>query len=736
MLDELFWRGEVLDSPLAFDTETDARGDLKRQVPRLALASACDGERLVLLRPAQLEAFISLHERHDWVGHNLAAFDFWVVEEFLKRGLELEDHWAWEAWWRIADSGRLHDTMLLDLLVRIALGRGESGQAESKLFPKNLAQLAREYAPHVPEPDKSSEFRLRYHELLESADWSSLEPGFFTYPLDDARATWWAWRVLVEKAQGLAQKTPPGRAYPDAQARFGLLTERLQVQGAIALSQATRNGLAVDQPLLAEKEAVVRAGVEDSLQWLILNHRELFEFKKKTGRMVMQPKAGLPKMKALVLKTLLTAAAQTQGREPLRSKGKTGAISVSVKDWRASGLTSPFIGHWLTVADSKTTLGLFAAARGCESRVHPSYRTLVSTGRVSCYDPNLQQFPKGSGFRDAFIASPGHLLYVCDYAAIELRTLAAICLARFGRSVLSEIFQRPAPHNDPHAYTASLVLGVPFEEFLTWKKSPDSHKQAEFKRTRQAAKAVNFGTPGGLGGPKLVDYAKSQYAVSLTLDEARAFREKLITEIYPEIGLYLKDSTLDALALNLGLDPVFVHQIVGDLCSAPGAFEASLPKILKGTPIKADGTPYKTRWVEQCWSILNGLVRAAGSKPELLEACRLREGSFDTCDLFLAEPAVTPTGRLRGGVRYTQKLNTPFQGLAADGAKLALWRATQQGLRVAGFVHDELIFEFPCEQAEQRALQAKRLLEESMSEVLNHAVPVEAEGHLTPRWTK
>jgi hypothetical protein len=41
-------------------------------------------------------------------------------------------------------------------------------------------------------------------------------------------------------------------------------------------------------------------------------------------------------------------------------------------------------------------------------------------------------------------------------------------------------------------------------------------------------------------------------------------------------------------------------------------------------------------------------------------------------DLFFS-PVATMTGRLRGKVGFAQSRNTPFQGLAADGAKLALW---------------------------------------------------------------
>ena len=46
-------------------------------------------------------------------------------------------------------------------------------------------------------------------------------------------------------------------------------------------------------------------------------------------------------------------------------------------------------------------------------------------------------------------------------------------------------------------------------------------------------------------------------------------------------------------------------------------------------------------------------------------------------------------------MNYTQARNTPFSGLAADGAKMALWNLTHIGFRVSAFVHDEFVIELP-----------------------------------------
>ncbi len=63
------------------------------------------------------------------------------------------------------------------------------------------------------------------------------------------------------------------------------------------------------------------------------------------------------------------------------------------------------------------------------------------------------------------------------------------------------------------------------------------------------------------------------------------------------------------------------------------------------------------------------------------------------------------SGRLRGGVGYTDGCNGPFQGIEADGAKAATWRVVKAchaskgplaGSRAVLFLHDEIIIEVPC----------------------------------------
>ena len=143
---------------------------------------------------------------------------------------------------------------------------------------------------------------------------------------------------------------------------------------------------------------------------------------------------------------------------------KTGKLQTSGKVWAEHADLHPFLASWLAVKDQSKLGQFFSHLR--EPVVHPRYRNLLRTGRTSCSNPNVQQIPRDSQFRQAFIPSPGHYLLAVDFSCIELRTLAAHCLKAFNRSELASVIRAG---RDPHAHTAAMIVGVPFEEFLGWK---------------------------------------------------------------------------------------------------------------------------------------------------------------------------------------------------------------------------------------------------------------------------
>lgn len=112
-------------------------------------------------------------------------------------------------------------------------------------------------------------------------------------------------------------------------------------------------------------------------------------------------------------------------------------------------------------------------------------------------------------------------------------------------------------------------------------------------------------------------------------------------------------------------------------------------------------------------------------------------GEFNLQQLF--------SDRIRGNCRYTQAANGLFQGLAADGAKHAMWLISREcyldrasvlyGTRMCAFVHDELLCEAPENMASKAADRLSELMVAGMRVYLPD-VPVKAEPALMRYWYK
>jgi DNA polymerase-1 len=149
-------------------------------------------------------------------------------------------------------------------------------------------------------------------------------------------------------------------------------------------------------------------------------------------------------------------------------------------------------------------------------RVHTSFNQTGSvTGRIASSDPNLQNIPirteLGRQVRQAFIASPGHVLLGVDYSQIELRIVAHMAQ---DEAMLAAFHA----NQDIHAATAAAIYGVPLA-------SVD-------KDQRRHAKAVNFGLIYGMSPFGLTRYT------DLTLAEAEDFVRAYFQQ-FPGVKSYL-----------------------------------------------------------------------------------------------------------------------------------------------------------------------------------------------------
>lgn len=194
--------------------------------------------------------------------------------------------------------------------------------------------------------------------------------------------------------------------------------------------------------------------------------------------------------------------------------------------------------------------------KGDETRIHPSFflhRT--RTGRSASADPNAQNFPKrgdlAKSFRSIFVAPPGYKIIEADLSQAELRIAA--CQANERRMI--QLYNEGV---DIHANTGAIITGNRLEHVLANKKSedllldranefhgagaflqrlnPGSRKTATvadfIAQIRYQAKAVNFGFLYGMQWFKFMIYAKTDYGIDYTEQEAMMMRERFF-EAYP-----------------------------------------------------------------------------------------------------------------------------------------------------------------------------------------------------------
>lgn len=163
--------------------------------------------------------------------------------------------------------------------------------------------------------------------------------------------------------------------------------------------------------------------------------------------------------------------------------------------------------------------------------IRPSYHLAKTvTGRSASSDPNGQNFPKrgkmAKEYRKIFQAPKGWVFISCDLSQAELRIAAMMS----GDPNMLKVY---ADGGDIHRTTAAGVMGISVEEFL--KLPADVQGLKRFQ-----AKAVNFGFLYGMWWVKFRSYAKTDYGIDFTEEEAKEIRE-MFFRTYPMLEYWHED---------------------------------------------------------------------------------------------------------------------------------------------------------------------------------------------------
>lgn len=157
---------------------------------------------------------------------------------------------------------------------------------------------------------------------------------------------------------------------------------------------------------------------------------------------------------------------------------------------------------------------LLAKINPVTGRLHTSFRQMVSTGRMSSSNPNLQNIPKKQLFRSCFVAKPGYKFITADMSGAELRILGNLS----EDPVFMECFKNGL---DLHSRSASEVFKIAIEDVD--------------KKMRNSCKALSFG----------LCYGMSKYGLAARLNISEKDAEKLIKDyfgVFKAVSDYLDNS--------------------------------------------------------------------------------------------------------------------------------------------------------------------------------------------------
>jgi DNA polymerase I-like protein with 3'-5' exonuclease and polymerase domains len=161
-----------------------------------------------------------------------------------------------------------------------------------------------------------------------------------------------------------------------------------------------------------------------------------------------------------------------------------------------------------------------------DGKVRPTYSlSKTVTGRTSSEDPNGQNYPKRGArakvYRKMFVPPPGYYVCEMDLSQAELRIAASLS----GDSTMLRIYREGG---DIHTETALIVARLTKEQFAALPKDDwvdaAGVKHDGKKTLRTKAKSVNFGFLYGMGWRKFIGFAKTQYGVDFTEQEAKRIR--------------------------------------------------------------------------------------------------------------------------------------------------------------------------------------------------------------------
>lgn len=580
-------------NPLGFDFETALiRQGL--QAPPPVCASTSEGQLWVSGQPDFADLVRGAVRERALVIHNGAQFDFLVSLAWLDCTGEIV---------RSLNEGRLIDTMIIELVAII------QRLSKCSAYALKLTDLCR---AHDVVPPTKDETQISYEPLwgrpLEEYSDRQIE-----YALEDAvahkevfeRQRRWFDRGELDWAD-VAMLTRKQFALGLTKA-WGLRTDPDRTDQLCTAVHAH-----VAELREAAKELVV--DTEDPV-WRTIDNPKIESYLAKTGRKHGRFRPVLRDDGTKDIFALQLLVWQAYDGHPPKTRAARNRTSekefvASIKADRAtleeSGdptlETFAAYGEWASVENKDLDILL----SGTVLPIHTTFG-MAATTRATSAKPNIQNQrrdkPGRPSVRECFVARPGYVLIAIDHCGLELSTLAQCCVTLLGRHHMAD---RINNGDDLHSYVGAEILHTTYSDFRKQLKAEGGTApatEAEFlakvssfaparqgelvkawlqaerrptveelisaaaKNARNNGKVVNFGCPGGMAWRTLKIYAKQNYGITLTDEEAQ------------HLVMLWRQTNPDGVAFL-----EYVHTLE----NGHGRFDATIP----GTNIRRRNCPY------------------------------------------------------------------------------------------------------------------------------------------------
>jgi hypothetical protein len=318
-----------------------------------------------------------------------------------------------------------------------------------------------------------------------------------------------------------------------------------------------------------------------------------------------------------------------------------------------------------------------------------------------------------------FEPAPGQVFLAAELRDLPLRALAAVCRHRFGVCKLAELFSSGA---DPYAVAAADLARVVPEATRALGAS-GAPAQGLWRKLAQVLLAT---VPTGLG-PECAHAAvrREPGLEGLGLAQVKRLQDGLLEDIFPELGAYLRDDTLEVLAGNLQVEP---HDLASQLIPCRYPHGPSLPELREWFWRGEDRLPPERR------ERLQTLLRVRNTNESLRPLILRPEFSKDLYAALFGRRVVTRAGRARGGLLFSESRRAEYLDLADDAAKAALFTLAAAGHRVAAFAEGTILLEVPATRdLTGTTAQAQSLAHAAVEEVLN-PIPAGCEARVLASW--